>query len=95
MYPITPCPRTHADHVALLQFMVFTLGDAKQATSVIPKTLNPEWNETFDFPIAGTHTLLLEAMCWDKDRFGKDYMGEFVIPVEDIFSNGQIAPEVS
>lgn len=33
---------------------------------------------------------LLECICWDKDRFKKDYMGEFDIPIEDIFSNGQI-----
>lgn len=36
---------------------------------------------------------LLECSCWDKDRFGKDYMGEFDIPIEDIFSNGQIQQE--
>ena len=28
-------------------FLVLTLGDAKEATSVISKTLNPEWNQTF------------------------------------------------
>ena len=33
---------------------------------------------------------LLECTCWDKDRFKKDYMGEFDIPIEDIFPNGQI-----
>ncbi|ETI28880.1 phosphatidylserine decarboxylase [Cladophialophora carrionii CBS 160.54] len=33
---------------------------------------------------------LLECICWDKDRFKKDYMGEFDIPIEDIFPNGQI-----
>ena len=37
---------------------------------------------------------LLEFTCWDKDRFKKDYMGEFDIPVEDIFSNGQVQQEV-
>ncbi|KEF62196.1 phosphatidylserine decarboxylase [Exophiala aquamarina CBS 119918] len=36
---------------------------------------------------------LLECSCWDRDRFGKDYMGEFDIPIEDIFSNGQIQQE--
>lgn len=36
---------------------------------------------------------LLECICWDKDRFGKDYMGEFDIPIEDIFANGQIQQE--
>ena len=36
---------------------------------------------------------MLEAVCWDKDRFGKDYMGEFDLLVEDIFAKGQLAPE--
>lgn len=27
-------------------------------------------------------------MCWDKDRFGKDYMGEFDVIIEDVFQNG-------
>lgn len=36
---------------------------------------------------------LLECICWDKDRFSKDYMGEFDIPIEDIFANGQIRQE--
>ncbi|KAL9052347.1 MAG: hypothetical protein Q9162_005439 [Coniocarpon cinnabarinum] len=38
-----------------------------------------------EFPVTGLQTLLLEVTCWDKDRFGKDYMGEFDVPLEDIF----------
>lgn len=40
-------------------------------------------------------SLLLEVVCWDKDRFGKDYMGEFDLALEDIFKNGSVAQEVS
>ncbi|KAF2087865.1 hypothetical protein K490DRAFT_40649 [Saccharata proteae CBS 121410] len=69
-------------------YMVLTLGDAKEATPAISKTLNPEWNQTFDLPVVGVQSLLLEAVCWDKDRFSKDYMGEFDVALEDIFSNG-------
>ena len=47
-----------------------------------------------DLPIVGVQSLLLEAVCWDKDRFGKDYMGEFDVALEDIFANGQISQEV-
>ncbi|KAI4209921.1 MAG: hypothetical protein LQ351_007207 [Letrouitia transgressa] len=74
-------------------FLVVTLGDAKQSTPTIPKTLNPEWNVSFDLPIVGIQSLLLEAVCWDKDRMGKDYLGEFDVAVEDIFENGQISQE--
>jgi len=75
-------------------YLVLTLGDAKQSTPSISKTLNPEWNQTLDLPIVGVQSLLLEAVCWDKDRFGKDYMGEFDVALEDIFANGQISQEV-
>ena len=37
--------------------------------------------------------MLLEGVCWDKDRFGKDYLGEFEASVEDIFANGQTTQE--
>ncbi|KAF1957768.1 hypothetical protein CC80DRAFT_491135 [Byssothecium circinans] len=74
-------------------YLVLTLGDARQATPTINKTLNPEWNTTLELPITGEQTLLLEACCWDKDRFGKDYMGEFDVILEDIFQNPRTADE--
>lgn len=45
-------------------------------------------------PIAGEHSALLEVCCWDKDRFGKDYMGEFHVVIDDVFQNGQVKQEV-
>ena len=80
---------------SFLQFLVVTLGDHKQSTPTIIKTLNPEWHVCFDLPIVGAQSLLLEAVCWDKDRFGKDYLGEFDIAVEDIFTNGETVQEVA
>ncbi len=79
----------------LRQYLVVTLGDAKQSTPTISKTLNPEWNVSFDLPIIGVESLLLEAVCWDRDRFGKDYLGEFDVAVEEIFPDGQISQKVS
>lgn len=73
-------------------YLVVTLGDAKQSTSPISKTLNPEWNTTFDLPIAGPQSLLLEAVCWDKDRFGKDYMGTLEVIVEELFVSETTSP---
>jgi phosphatidylserine decarboxylase len=45
-------------------------------------------------PIVGVQSLALDAVCWDKDRFGKDYMGQFDVAVEDIFANGNPSQEV-
>lgn len=72
-------------------YLVVTLGSAKQSTPTISKNLNPEWKVCFDMPLTGVP--LLECVCWDKDRFGKDYMGEFDIAVEDIFAKGGIQSE--
>ncbi|TVY35969.1 Phosphatidylserine decarboxylase proenzyme [Lachnellula occidentalis] len=67
-------------------YCVLTVGDTKNATQAVPKTLNPEWNTTVQFPVTGVNCLLFELVCWDKDRFGKDYLGEFDLAVEDIFT---------
>ena len=67
-------------------FLIVTLGDTKEATSVERKTLNPEWNQTFEFPVVSGDSALLEAVCWDKDRFRNDYMGELDILLEDVFT---------
>ncbi|PQE30375.1 phosphatidylserine decarboxylase protein [Rutstroemia sp. NJR-2017a WRK4] len=68
-------------------YLVLTLGDSKNATQTISKTLNPEWNLAITMPVSGTNCLLLDCVCWDKDRFGKDYLGEFDVALEDVFSN--------
>ena len=69
------------------------LADASQSTPTISKTLNPEWNTTLDLPI-GPRSVLLEAFCWDRDKVGKDYLGEFAVPIEDIFANGETTQQV-
>lgn len=48
---------------------------------------------SFEMPVLGVP--LLECICWDHDRFGKDYMGEFDIALEDIFQDGQVVQQVS
>jgi len=55
-------------------------------TKVCKKTLNPAWNETFDFyvsslPPNGEITVKL----WDKDRWAKDdFLGEVIVPVSSL-----------
>lgn len=72
-------------------YLVVTLGDARESTPCISKTLNPEWNVTFDLPVVGVP--LLECTCWDHDRFGRDFLGEFDIPLEEIFPDGEIVQQ--
>jgi phosphatidylserine decarboxylase len=73
--------------------LVLTLGDAKSATQPVLKTLNPEWQTSLQFPITGVNSLLLDCVAWDKDRFGKDYLGEFDLSLEDVFCNGHTEVE--
>ncbi|CAN8106180.1 unnamed protein product [Discula destructiva] len=69
-------------------YLVLTLGEGKHQTHSVSKTLNPEWNEQCEFPVNDIRHLLLDAICWDKDRFGKDYLGEFDLALEEIFLDG-------
>ncbi|KAK4148613.1 phosphatidylserine decarboxylase-domain-containing protein, partial [Chaetomidium leptoderma] len=68
-------------------YLVLTLGEAKHITHTESKTLNPEWNEQCELPVVGTQSLLLDVCGWDKDRFGKDYLGEFDLALEEIFAD--------
>jgi phosphatidylserine decarboxylase len=72
-----------------IQYLVLNLGDAKHQTHAVDKDLNPEWNEICQLPVAGIQSLLLGVCCWDKDRFGKDYLGEFDLALEEIFLDGK------
>ncbi|KAK4657863.1 phosphatidylserine decarboxylase [Podospora pseudocomata] len=71
-------------------YLVLNLGESKHITHTESKTLNPEWNETCQLPINGIQSLLLDVNCWDKDRFGKDYLGEFDLALEEIFADEKI-----
>ena len=69
-----------------------TLGTSKETTPSISKTLNPEWKTCFEMPLG--EVPLVECICWDKDRWSKDYMGQVDIAVEDIFADGKLYQEV-
>lgn len=55
--------------------------------------MNPTWNEQCEFPVNDIRHLLIDVICWDKDRFGKDYLGEFDLALEEIFANGHFEQE--
>ncbi|KAI2624854.1 phosphatidylserine decarboxylase-domain-containing protein, partial [Hypoxylon sp. NC1633] len=74
-------------------YLQLTCGETKFVTHHVPKTLNPEWNVVCTVPITGEENLLLDCVCWDKDRFGKDYLGEFDLALEEIFSNEKTEQE--
>ncbi|KAI0813429.1 phosphatidylserine decarboxylase-domain-containing protein [Xylaria sp. FL0064] len=74
-------------------YLQLSCGETKFTTHCVQKTLNPEWNVVCTFPIASVDNLLIDCHCWDKDRFGKDYLGEFDLALEEIFANDQTEQE--
>jgi NIMA (never in mitosis gene a)-related kinase len=50
------------------------IGDRVLKSSIIYKSLNPVWNEVFDFEILDNDKKL-NINCWDKDFFGRDFEG--------------------
>ncbi|KAJ0107160.1 hypothetical protein J7T55_014690 [Diaporthe amygdali] len=74
-------------------YLVVTLGENRHQTHSVSKTLNPHWNEQCEFHVNETRHLLLDIICWDKDRFGKDYLGEFDLALEEIFADGHYEQE--
>ncbi|GMH60673.1 hypothetical protein TrST_g7550 [Triparma strigata] len=59
----------------------FTVGDTKVKSTVKKKNLNPEWNETFRFPVKNDKAVV-KCLVQDYDMAsGNDDMGVFEIPL--------------
>nr|GLL45318.1 synaptotagmin-5-like [Ipomoea trifida] len=72
-------------------FVVLTLRKAgtKNKTRVVMDSLNPVWNQTFDFVVEdGLHDMLILEV-WDHDTFGKDYMGRCIITLTRVILEGE------
>uniref|UniRef100_A0A8C4ZQY4 Multiple C2 domains, transmembrane 2b n=1 Tax=Gadus morhua TaxID=8049 RepID=A0A8C4ZQY4_GADMO len=62
-------------------FCVLQLGNDRLQTHTIYKTLNPEWNEVFTFPIKDVHEVL-EVTIFDEDGDkAPDFLGKTAIPL--------------
>lgn len=52
-------------------------------------SLNPVWNQTFDFVVEdGLHDMLIVEV-WDHDTFGKDYMGRCILTLTRVILEGE------
>ncbi|XP_061350729.1 synaptotagmin-5-like isoform X1 [Gastrolobium bilobum] len=72
-------------------FVVLTLKKAgtKNKTRVVNDSLNPVWNQTFDFVVEdGLHDMLIVEV-WDHDTFGKDYMGRCILTLTRVILEGE------
>jgi hypothetical protein len=60
-------------------YAVVKLGDQTKRTKTIPGSLNPVWNETFEFMSKVGDTINLSL--WDEDAFKDESLGNLVLPV--------------
>ncbi|CAO2841142.1 unnamed protein product [Amaranthus hypochondriacus] len=61
----------------------------KNKTRVVNESLNPVWNQTFDFLVEdGLHDMLMLEV-WDHDTFGKDYMGRCILTLTRVILEGE------
>lgn len=55
-----------------------------QHTNTIQNTTEPVWKETHWFNVTKDDKLIVD--CYDEDPVGKDFIGSFTIPLEDVLS---------
>ncbi|KAK2986217.1 hypothetical protein RJ640_010051 [Escallonia rubra] len=61
----------------------------KNKTRVVNDSLNPVWNQSFDFLVEdGLHDMLTLEV-WDHDTFGKDYMGMCILTLTRVILEGE------
>jgi len=64
-------------------------GETKKKTRVVTDTLNPIWNQTFDFVVEDALHDLLMVELWDHDTFGKDYIGRCILTLTRVLLEGE------
>uniref|UniRef100_A0A2P2K0D7 Synaptotagmin-5 n=2 Tax=Rhizophora mucronata TaxID=61149 RepID=A0A2P2K0D7_RHIMU len=72
-------------------YVVLTMkkGGMKNKTRVVNDSLNPVWNQTFDFVVEdGLHDMLILEV-WDHDTFGKDYVGRCISTLTKVILEGE------
>ncbi|KAI3868757.1 hypothetical protein MKW98_008842 [Papaver atlanticum] len=63
--------------------------ETKNKTRVVNDSLNPVWNQTFDFVVEdGLHDMLVLEL-YDHDTFGKDYIGRCIITLTRVILEGE------
>uniref|UniRef100_A0A672PE57 Multiple C2 and transmembrane domain-containing protein 2-like n=1 Tax=Sinocyclocheilus grahami TaxID=75366 RepID=A0A672PE57_SINGR len=72
-------------------FCVLELGNNRLQTHTIYKTLNPEWNKVFTFPVKDIHEVL-EVTVFDEDGDkAPDFLGKVALPLLSIRNGQQVA----
>ncbi|KAF4804621.1 Multiple C2 and transmembrane domain-containing protein 2 [Turdus rufiventris] len=66
-------------------YVKFRLGHQKYKSKIVPKTLNPQWREQFDFHLYDERGGIIDMTVWDKDVGKKDdFMGRCQIDLSTL-----------
>ncbi|CAM9003465.1 unnamed protein product [Rhodiola kirilowii] len=69
--------------------LIMKKSDKRLKTRVVNESLNPVWNQTFDFVVEdGLHDMLMVEV-WDHDTFGKDKIGRCVMTLSRVVLEGE------
>ncbi|KAK9269259.1 hypothetical protein L1049_001029 [Liquidambar formosana] len=63
--------------------------ETRNKTRVVNESLNPVWNQTFDFVVEDALHDMLILEVWDHDTFGKDYMGRCILTLTRVILEGE------
>lgn len=70
--------------------LIMKKAETKVKTRVVNDSLNPVWNQTFDFVVEdGLHELLILEL-WDHDTFGKDRIGRVIMTLTRVILEGEL-----
>ncbi|XP_029284494.1 multiple C2 and transmembrane domain-containing protein 2 isoform X2 [Cottoperca gobio] len=72
-------------------FCVFELGNDRLQTQTVYKSLNPEWNKVFTFPVKDIHDVLVVTIFDEDGDKAPDFLGKVAIPLLSIRRGQQIA----
>ncbi|KAI9117715.1 hypothetical protein K1719_011881 [Acacia pycnantha] len=69
--------------------LIMKKSELKCRSRVVNNTLNPVWNQTFDFVVEdGLHDMLMVEI-WDHDTFGKDFLGRCILTLTRVILEGE------
>ncbi|XP_071344283.1 multiple C2 and transmembrane domain-containing protein 2-like isoform X2 [Trachinotus anak] len=72
-------------------FCVLELGNDRLQTHTIYKSLHPEWNKVFTFPVKDIHDVLVVTIFDEDGDKAPDFLGKVAIPLLSIRRGQQIA----
>ncbi|KAG7024447.1 Synaptotagmin-4 [Cucurbita argyrosperma subsp. argyrosperma] len=70
--------------------LIMKKSETKVKTRVVHDTLNPVWNQTFDFLVEDALHDMLMVELWDHDTFGKDKLGRVIMTLTRAILEGEI-----